>query len=127
MKMKTDAQSSFAQPGINSAIDIANITFELWERTAGSLTESELEWFAGAAEPALMAMQNLEDLIDGIGVSLSCEEASTGLKSGSFQKPSDVASLLFFASQSMRGIRAQLEVGNSANYRLRRSKLSTGE
>ena len=29
MKMKTDAQSSSAQPGINSAIDIANITFEL--------------------------------------------------------------------------------------------------
>lgn len=106
---------------ITGARDIANITHELWERTADRLTKEELEWFAGATESATIHLHNLEDVIEGIGCLVSSDTESPVCDS--FQNAPDVASLLFFFAESVRHARALTEVGDAAASRLRNPAL----
>ena len=93
--------------------------YELWKRTADQLTPSELEWFACAAESALLTMQNIEDVLNGIALLVSSDEPGEGpIRAGSFQSARDCLILLFFLAESMCHIRALVTVSNEASHRL---------
>lgn len=114
MAKKTATNEVAARPSINRVVDISNIVDLLWQRTAENLTATELEWIASASDPAINALRNLADMVEAVGGMLACEASANGLKSGSFQNPSHVATLLYSVSEAMNGIRAQLEVADSA-------------
>ncbi|MCL2658069.1 MAG: hypothetical protein FWD62_11775 [Betaproteobacteria bacterium] len=122
--LRTSAQSTPTQPAISGMANIANVVQALWERTADRLTPSELEWFAGASEYAIQNMQNLEEVIEGIGCLVIFDTPGAGhAPVGSFQQPRDVAILLFFLAESMRHASALVTVADAAEYRLRNPDL----
>lgn len=104
---------------IRGVRNIANVVDELWERTADRLTTAELEWFAGASETAVLAMQNLEDVIDGIGCFVSNDNPGQDrAPCGHLQTPRDMSALLFFLSDSVRHARSLVVVSDAARSRL---------
>lgn len=109
---------------IRGVRNIANIVDELWERSADRLTTAELEWFAGAGETAVQTMQNLEDVIDGIGCFVAHDSPSDGrAPCGHLQSPQDMSALMFFLSESVRHARSLVTVSESANRRLKNPSL----
>lgn len=115
----TPIQSQNLNVEIRGVRNIANIVDELWERTADRLTPSELEWFSGAYETAIQTMQNLEDVIDGIGCFV-CGDKPSGERGrlGYLQNPQDTSALLFFLSDSVRQARSLVTVSGAARSRL---------
>lgn len=112
------------QPRIDSMMNIEGIVNELWKRTADQLTPSELEWFARAADSALVTMQNIEDVLNGIALLISSDEPSKGhIRAGSFQSAQDSSILLFFLAESMCHVRAMVAVSDEASHRLRKPDL----
>lgn len=112
------------QPRIDSMMNIEGIVNELWKRTADQLTPSELEWFARAADSALLTMQNIEDVINGIALLVSSDEPGKGhIRAGSFQSAQDSSTLLFFLAESIRHARSMVAVSDEASHRLRRPDL----
>lgn len=104
---------------IRGVRNIANVVDELWARTADRLTTAELEWFAGASETAVLAMQNLEDVIDGIGCFVSNDNSGQDrAPCGHLQTPRDMSALLFFLSDSVRHARSLVVVSDAARSRL---------
>lgn len=115
----TQIQKQNQDVQIQRVRNIANIVDELWERSAGRLTTAELEWFAGASETAVQTMQNLEDVIDGIGCFVSNDTQSNGsVRCGHLQSPQDMSALLFFLSESVRHARSLVMVSEAAHSRL---------
>ena len=121
----TTAAPKAAQPEIHGTRNIAGIVHELWERTADRLTPSELEWFAGAAESAVLTMQNLEEAIEGIGCHVAADtpRKDGGSRVGAFQTTEGASALLFFLAESVRHVRALVTVSDAASYRLRNPDL----
>lgn len=108
---------------IQGVRNIASVVDELWERTADRLTPAELEWFAGAGEVAAMELQNLEDVIDGIGCFvLNDTPSKNGSRLGHLQNPQSLSSLLFSLSGSVRNARALVTVSDQAEKMLRRNQ-----
>lgn len=106
--------------GIQGVMNVASVVDELWERTADRLTPAELEWFAGAGEIAAMELQNLEDVIDGIGCFVINDTPNeNGSRLGHLQDAQGLSSLLFSLSNSVRNARALLTVSDAANSRLK--------
>lgn len=122
MSAKQSTVTPAAQPEIHGTKNIASVVHELWERTADQLSRSELEWFADATESAVMTMQNLEEVMEGIGCLVNADE-SDNCATGSFQTPQSTSALLFFLAESVRHARALVTVGDAANYRLRHPEL----
>lgn len=118
----TQNQSQDVQ--IQGVRNVANVVEELWERAADRLTTAELEWFAGASETAIQSMQNLEDVIDGIGCFVSNDEPRQGrVPCGHLQTPQDMSALLFFLSDSVRQARSLVTVSDAARSRLANPEL----
>lgn len=121
---KNTPSKDTTQPRIDSMMNIEGIVNELWKRTANQLTPSELEWFACAADSALVAMQNIEDVLNGIAMLVSSDGPGEGhIRAGSFQSARDCSILLFFLAESMCHVRAMVAVSDEASHRLRKPDL----
>lgn len=107
--------------GIQSGMCSSNVMFELWERASGNMSKDELEWFAGAVEHAEHVAFQLQNTVAGIGCLVSADGNNEGgLKAGNFQDSQDVSSLLFGISHTIADIRGLIQVGMSAQFRLKR-------
>lgn len=103
-------------------ITIANMVYDLWEKSADGLSIAELEHYSNAGEIASMYTQNLEDLVDNLGLLITCDLSPDhkGVRAGLYQGGRDVPTLLLFLAESIRTSRAMFEVADSASYRLRK-------
>ncbi len=91
----------------------------LWERASPNLTPEDLEQFSHATESASFLLQNLEDVIDGIGCLVGGDTDEKGrIPVGSFASPGSTSTLLFFISQSIAQARGLVEIGSNASSRL---------
>jgi hypothetical protein len=107
----------------NNAPHIANITNKLWQHAADKLSTDELQWFANASESALIAMQNIEDVAQGIACMIGNEEENTEHYTGAFRDAQSASGLLFFMAESMQHARSLATVGMGAQDRLHRQAL----
>ena len=94
-------------------VDPYNVFTTLWERSSDTLTEAELEWFAGSLDCANTVSKYLEHTVEGIGC-LVCDDKDAG----SFQGGYDLTKLLFGVANSIGSIRALVHIGDSAQRRL---------
>ena len=98
-------------------LDSYNVFKTLWERASDTLTEAELNWFADSLQCATRAATYLEHTVEGIGC-LVCDDENVG----SFKGGYDLTKLLFGVANSIGSIRALIEIGDSAQHRLRNPK-----
>ena len=111
------AAAQAAQPAestINALCDTSHVLLELWERTAPSLNKSELTWFAESTAYAQQEIDNLRDILSGMGSLVRSDTTS-----GALQEQSGVSSLLFSVSTQLDTINGMLEIGTAAKDRLR--------
>jgi hypothetical protein len=106
----------------NNAPHIANITNKLWEHAADTLSTDELQWFAHASEAALFAMQNIEDVAQGIAILIGNEDDDK-CPTGVFRDEQGAWSLLMFMAESVRHARSLATVGMDAHERLHHQAL----
>lgn len=99
---------------IDAICDTSNVLWELRKRTAGSLSKSELEYFAKATEHAHHEANNLRDVVSG----LACLIASD-TQSGALQDERGIPTMLFSISAQLDTIGGMIEIGSAANDRLR--------
>ncbi|MCL1825906.1 MAG: hypothetical protein FWG26_08225 [Betaproteobacteria bacterium] len=108
-------QSKSTQPPggceIHGEADICNVVTELWRRAANELSENELKWFAEAGDYAETFMGYLAETTKNIGYWISEEKNESG-------DGSNIAILLFFLAESMRCVKALIQISISASYRL---------
>jgi hypothetical protein len=106
-----------AQPvekAIEAVCVTSNVMWQLWERTADSLSNSELEWFAKATEQARLDSRRLRDVVMGIGCLIASDTTS-----GALQDAQDASSMLYAISSQLDTITGMIEIGSAANDRLR--------
>jgi len=102
---------------INHVPDILGAVQELWSRAAPGLSERELEWFARCGSDAQLAIENMSNAMECIGCCIAADKTS-----GVFQHADNVASLLHFLAESLRGIHAQVFLREYAHNQLRFGK-----
>jgi hypothetical protein len=97
----------------NDAPNIHSVMYKLWERTADSLSEKELAWFARASCQASFLMSHLSEVTEKIGHCIADIE-----NGGAYEDKDSISGLLHFISESINNIQALFKVGNSASQRL---------
>lgn len=106
-----------AQPvdqSIDEICDTSNVLWQLWKRTADSLSKSELEYFAKATAHAHTESKNLRDVVSGLGCLIASDD-----QSGALQDQRDLPTLLYSISAQLDTISGMIEIGSAANDRLR--------
>jgi len=119
MDTKTNTTPSAQQveeKKIHGVAHTANVMRELWERERDSLHPDELRWFSGASENALLLLENVSEILDGIACLV--QKDKTEFPSGSFQNTFDLPHLLFGIAESVRAAQALAYVGSDARYYL---------
>lgn len=110
-----------AQPveqGIDAVCDTSNVLWQLWERTASDLNNTELEYFAKATEHAQSEAQNLRDVVSGIGCLIASDT-----QSGALQDGGGASSMLFAIAGQLDTIAGMIEIGRAANNRLHQPEI----
>lgn len=110
---------------INAVCDTSNMLHELWERASPSLSDSELEWFAGASEHAGNIVGNLRHVVEGIGCLVANDGSGQDIscRAGNFQSANSVSSLLFSIENQLDSLQGLINIGDSAGHRLRNPDL----
>lgn len=93
---------------------VSTALFCLWEKSAGSMTDGELKWFSQFTDEAEHKAADLSEIVAGIGCEIGNEK-----NFGSFQIKGEVATLLFNIAHQIDTIRGMIQIGDSANDRLR--------
>jgi hypothetical protein len=93
--------------------DIHGVLHKLWERTADSLSEKELLWFAQANCQASFLMGYLSETTEKIGHCIADIENTSA-----YDDKDSVSGLLLFISESINNIHALFTIGDSACQRL---------
>ena len=108
---------SAAQPveqPIDAVCDTSNVLWQLWERTADSLSKSELEYFARATEHAHTEARNLRDVVMGMGCLIASDT-----QSGALQDTNGTSAMLYTIAEQLDTITGMIEIGRAADNRLR--------
>lgn len=90
-----------ASPPARMGPSVEALLCGLFERAQPALSDADLSDLVQHGESATMVVGGLAGLCMGLGAMLSCEawpEVPAHAKSGSFQRPNDVADLLFLLS-----------------------------
>lgn len=115
MSSTTTSNQSQSIHGVCTA---ESVMFELWERTAPSLTTEELRWFARATDQAQNILTAMTPVVESIGGLVSHDGNTQGVRAGNFQGADDVPGLLFNITHQLQTIAGLIHVGDSAAQRL---------
>jgi hypothetical protein len=102
---------------IQGAPSLSRVVHELWERADDRLSPDELEWFSEALTRAEFVCGNLEKML----VDIDCLVLENGKTDGTywtFQAPDEFFTLMCVTAETVDNIRALIEIGDSAAYRL---------
>ena len=110
---KSNAQTEQEQSNLGLKT-VSNGFFALWEKSVNSLTKEELEWFAQFTDEAELAGKNLSGVLNGLGCLIGSDD-----NTGSFQDQGAVSELLFNLSHQIDTINGMIQIGSSAEHRLR--------
>ena len=99
---------------IDAICDTSNVLWQLWERTADSLSTSELEYFARATEHAHGEARRLRDVVMGMGCLISSDT-----QSGALQDADGTSAMLYTIAGQLDTITGMIEIGRAADNRLR--------
>ncbi|MGZ5050459.1 MAG: hypothetical protein ACXWF8_05300 [Methylobacter sp.] len=97
---------------------LSNCLHHLWQAAADNMSNDQLEFFSNLSEKAEQESRNLSDIVMDIGCLIAADKDA-----GNFQHRDSVSTLLFSLSHQLDAITAMMEVGHSADYRLRNPEL----